>query len=42
MFAACLVSTIVGQMLTFWVNTLIAPIFGHMELPQGFLLDFRI
>jgi len=38
MFAACLVATIVGQMLAFRGNTLIAPIFDHSELPQGFLI----
>jgi len=38
MFAACLVSTIVGPMLAFRGNTLITPIFGHLELPQGFFI----
>jgi len=35
MFAACVVSTIVDQMLAFRGNTLIAPIFGHLLLVQG-------
>jgi len=38
MLAACLVATIVFQMLAFPGNTLIAPIFGHLELPQGFFI----